>query len=243
MSQGERDSGGNFLSRWSQRKSEAKLPAPDALEIVPADDAQSVLADTSAEPSAGEVDPPFDLSSLPKLEDLTGTTDITQFLRNGVPESLRNAALRRSWALDPAIRNYVSPALDYAFDWNTPGGVPGSSELAAGTDVAKMVLQIMGSTPSAEAVTPDTQAPDLLLQSVAVGAPDDLTALGASQNIAAELPSAAVRLTSIATLPPSTAEQEPAEPVRVSRNDSSGDSSVVAPQHQLRRHGAAKPRL
>ena len=72
--------------------------------------------------------PEFDLSSLPKLEELTAATDITAFLRKGVPEHLRNAALRKSWALDPAIRNYVNPALDYAYDWNTPGGVPGSSE-------------------------------------------------------------------------------------------------------------------
>ena len=66
------------------------------------------------------------------------------FLRKGVPEHLRNAALRKSWALDPAIRNYVNPALDYAYDWNTPGGVPGSSELGAGVDVARLVSEIMG---------------------------------------------------------------------------------------------------
>ena len=57
---------------------------------------------------------------------------------------MRNAALRKSWALDPAIRNYVNPALEYAYDWNTPGGVPGSGELGAGVDVARMVSQIMG---------------------------------------------------------------------------------------------------
>ena len=58
------------------------------------------------------------------------TTDITGFLRKGVPEHLRNAALRKSWALDPAIRNYVNPALDYAYDWNTPGGVPAAASSA-----------------------------------------------------------------------------------------------------------------
>ena len=75
-----------------------------------------------------EAVPEFDLSSLPKLEEMTGATDITGFLKKGVPEHLRNAALQKSWALDPAIRNYVNPALEYAYDWNTPGGVPGSSE-------------------------------------------------------------------------------------------------------------------
>ena len=103
------------------------MPAAEATEAPP-----ELIAE-------GAVKEEFDLSSLPKLEDVTETTDITVFLRKGVPESLRNAALRKSWALDPAIRNYVNPALDYAYDWNTPGGVPGNSELAAGTDIAKMV--------------------------------------------------------------------------------------------------------
>src|SRR5712672_997548 len=122
-----------FLARWSQRKHEAKRdgPAPAAESAVP------------TEPVA-EAEPEFDLSSLPKLEAMTATTDITGFLRKGVPEHLRNAALQKSWALDPAIRNYVNPALDYAYDWNTPGGVPGSSEIGAGMDVARLVSQIMG---------------------------------------------------------------------------------------------------
>jgi hypothetical protein len=127
----------SFLARWSQRKREAKQPDRDA----PVADGD-VPAHPVAEADAG---PEFDLSSLPKLEDMTATTDITAFLRKGVPESLRNAALRKSWTLDPAVRNYVNPALEYAYDWNSPGGVPGSSEIGAGMDVARLVSQIMGS--------------------------------------------------------------------------------------------------
>src|SRR3954453_3936714 len=130
------DDGKSFLSRWSQRKQEAKQP--DRAEPAPDADAPS------APVAEGEAEPEFDLSSLPKLEEITSATDITAFLRKGVPEHLRNAALRKSWALDPAIRNYVNPALDYAYDWNTPGGVPGSSEIGAGMDVARLVSQIMG---------------------------------------------------------------------------------------------------
>ena len=136
MSGQNKDDDKSFLSRWSQRKHEAKQPERDA-PAAEADGAPGPVAASAAEPE-------FDLSSLPKLEDLTETTDITVFLRKGVPESLRNAALRKSWALDPAIRNYVNPALDYAYDWNTPGGVPGSGEIGPGVDVARMVSQIMG---------------------------------------------------------------------------------------------------
>ena len=109
-----------FLARWSQRKQEAKQPEPkpDAPVVEKAESSGSPA------PQGEDVVPEFDLSSLPKLEELTGSTDITAFLRKGVPEHLRNAALRKSWALDPAIRNYVNPALEYAYDWNTPGGVP-----------------------------------------------------------------------------------------------------------------------
>ncbi len=109
-------------------------------------------AETTPEATAGETEPPIDLESLPKLEDLTANTDMTVFFKKGVPDSIRNAALRKSWALDPAIRNYVNPALDYAYDWNTPGGVPGAGELAPGTDIARMVSQIMGEPPPKDPV-------------------------------------------------------------------------------------------
>src|SRR6267142_470629 len=139
----------SFLARWSQRKHEAKQPDHDA-PIANSDAPSGPVAES-------DVEQEVDLSSLPKLEDMTATTDITAFLRKGVPEHLRNAALRKSWALDPAIRNYVNPALEYAYDWNTPGGVPGSSEIGAGVDVARLVSQIMGggeSTHEAAAAEP-----------------------------------------------------------------------------------------
>src|SRR3979490_3354813 len=136
---GDEDKG--FLARWSQRMREAKQPEPEA-PVADAGVASGPVAES-------DVPQPFDLSSLPKLEDVTEGTDITGFLRKGVPEHLRDAALRKSWALDPAIRNYVNPALEYAYDWNTPGGVPGSSEIGAGMDVARLVSQIMGSGESA----------------------------------------------------------------------------------------------
>src|SRR6266852_9878158 len=136
----------SFLARWSQRKHEAKQPDHDT-PIVNSDVPSGPVAES-------DVAQEFDLSSLPKLEDMTATTDITAFLRKGVPEHLRNAALRKSWALDPAIRNYVNPALEYAYDWNSPGGVPGSGEIGAGVDVARLVSQIMGGGESTQEASP-----------------------------------------------------------------------------------------
>src|SRR6478752_7377522 len=144
-----------FLARWSQRKQEAKQP-----ELNPEDPAgESVASAGSPAPQGEDITPEFDLSTLPKLEELTGSTDITAFLRKGVPEHLRNAALQKSWALDPAIRNYVNPALEYAYDWNAPGGVPGGGELGAAVDVARLVSQIMGE-PAAEMLNSDSNSRD-----------------------------------------------------------------------------------
>ena len=116
---GERE---NFLARWAQRKAEiAKAETP----------AQEPSADAAAcEPPAQAE--PFDLSSLPSLEDLTAETDIRPFMNALVPESLRNAALRRVWELDTAIRDYVSPATEYAWNWNEGGDAPGYGPLEVG---------------------------------------------------------------------------------------------------------------
>jgi hypothetical protein len=218
------DNDKGFLSRWSQRKHEAKQPERDA---------PVAEAGVPSEPvAASAAEPEFDLSSLPKLEDLTETTDITAFLRKGVPEHLRNAALRKSWALDPAIRNYVNPALDYAYDWNTPGGVPGSGEIGAGVDIARMVSQIMGGGESlvsaadvgGESATASTQLPEH----------------SAAQNPEPALPTDAVRL-GHETISQKPVNPEKSTPIEAEPARATDESSAVAPQHAVRRHGSAKP--
>jgi hypothetical protein len=220
----------SFLARWSQRKHEAKQPDRDA---------PSTEADVPSGPVAeGDAAREFDLSSLPKLEDLTATTDITAFLRKGVPEHLRNAALRKSWALDPAIRNYVNPALEYAYDWNTPGGVPGSSELGAGMDVARLVSQIMGSGGSggespAAAADPGNEQASFSAQS---------PVHDAMQEAGPDLPTQALRRSN----EPIAEAKEPSNIDDVAgtegeRTASPEQRSSIAPQQAVRRHGSAKP--
>jgi hypothetical protein len=213
-----------FLARWSQRKQEAKQPD----QAAPAADA-GIAASPATETDAPEE---FDLSSLPRLEDLTSTTDITMFLRKGVPEHLRNAALRKSWALDPAIRNYVNPALDYAYDWNTPGGVPGSSELDAGMDVARLVSEIMGTREAA--VEPSGPNAGDLTELASDPAPSGV--------LPPELPDQPLRLSG----KPVSTEQDPSNFAKeaVAETCQKGDSKgpdPAAPQHAVRRHGSAKP--
>ena len=220
-----------FLARWSQRKQEAKEEIKQPEREAPAADAEIAAGPATEAEAEKEAVPEFDLSSLPSLEELTSETDITGFLRKGVPEHLRNAALRKSWALDPAIRNYVNPALEYAYDWNTPGGVPGNSELGAGIDIARMVTQIMG-TGEAPAEPPvDAEVP--------VEITNDPESSGQPKP---DLPDQPLRL---------SGQPEPVEPnpVRADAGASLGPvqeaisvaSDSAAPQQPVRRHGSAKP--
>jgi hypothetical protein len=220
----DRDKG--FLARWSQRKQEAKQPEP----------AQTEPAGETAEssglpaPQGEDVTAEFDLSTLPKLEELTANTDITAFLRKGVPEHLRNAALQKSWALDPAIRNYVNPALEYAYDWNTPGGVPGGGELGAGVDVARLVSQIMGE-PAAETTSSGASSTDQAAHSPLAPSERDLSAKPLE-----ELPVQSLREPETEAV--SNAEGDAGEPAPADQTQPAG---TVAPQQPVRRHGSAKP--
>lgn len=163
-------SGEGFLSRWSRRKRAAEaglddadiraapsaVAAPAAPQNVAAPAAPSpVRAPAAPAPAPVPEEPPFDPATLPPIESLTIESDITAFLRKEVPEALKRAALRKAWALDPAIRDFVGPA-DYAWDYNAPDGVPGFSLDIVG-DVQKMLAQAMGldaPAPPAEAARP-----------------------------------------------------------------------------------------
>ena len=222
----DRDKG--FLARWSQRKQEAKQPEP-----AQADSAAETVESSGSPALQGEdVTPVFDLSSLPTLEELTASTDITAFLRKGVPEHLRNAVLRKSWALDPAIRNYVNPALEYAYDWNTPGGVPGGGELGAGVDVARLVSQIMGEP--AEATSSGASSADEAPHSPVEPSECDLPA-----KPQVDLPMQSLTGERAAEKEVvSKADGDAGEPVPP---DESQSTRPVAPQQPVRRHGTAKP--
>ncbi|MFZ0846049.1 MAG: DUF3306 domain-containing protein, partial [Pseudolabrys sp.] len=73
-------------------------------------------------------------------------TDISAFLKPGVPSGLRNAALRRAWSMDPAIRDFKG-LQENDWNFNDPNGIPGFGELNPGTSVKKMLAQLFGETP------------------------------------------------------------------------------------------------
>lgn len=173
-------SGEGFLGRWSRRKREAlrgvEAPATEAPPPVEA---------------APEAAPPaFDPASLPPLETLTEASDFTAFLRAEVPSVLRQAALRRAWRLDPAIRDFTGPA-DYAWDYNAPDGVPGFAHTLGG-DVKTLLAQAIGALEdlAVPEAAPAEPTPPVALAEAApveapVEAPTQVEAAGAEAEVAA----------------------------------------------------------
>lgn len=134
----------NFLNRWSRRKAAAN-DQPAELGEKPA---PAVAPDTGAHPSesekAGEKmhsdaatppahteksEPEFDLSTLPPIESIEAGTDVTAFLRAGVPTQLTRAALRRAWAADPTIRDFIGLS-ENSWDFTADGAMPGFGPLS-----------------------------------------------------------------------------------------------------------------
>ena len=145
---------GKFLSRWSRRKREA-AEAADATTPPAASEPAVENATARAAPQANlprratraEIDAPtFDLASLPAIESITAETDIRAFLAPGVPPELTRAALRRAWAADPKIRDFVGLA-DYDWDFNTPGSMAGFGPLEMTEELRQVVARIIGRPP------------------------------------------------------------------------------------------------
>lgn len=83
----------NFLSRWSRLKNQSKEapPAEPVAEAPPAPPAEA--APSSATAAAVE--------ELPPIDSLTAQSDFSAFLKDGVPDHLRRAALAKLWTSDP----------------------------------------------------------------------------------------------------------------------------------------------
>src|SRR6266404_3756124 len=125
----------SIMSRWSRRKQESARPVePDGSSSEPkpieAEPDHSNPA-TFATPATGSpASQAFDLASLPPLQSITVGTDIRSFLASSVPVELTNAALRRAWVTDPAIRDFIGIA-ENQWDFNDPTAMPGFGPLTA----------------------------------------------------------------------------------------------------------------
>jgi hypothetical protein len=215
-----------FLARWSRRKRKARATVDAPATIEPAetpDPAPSATAENAA-------DAELDLSSLPPVESITAATDVTAFLRQGIPQDLSRAALRRAWAADPAIRDFVGLA-ENAWDFNDPYAMPGFGPLDCSEEqLGALVDRIVGRARSA-ADSPTTPIPEQkdaspsadsnhepLLES---GAPETVADLSPAEEISSDEP------------PSAPAAVQPEAPQSV-------ESDQTSPRR--RTHGSALPR-
>lgn len=137
----------NFIRRWAR----LKRISDSAHEI----ETVSAKAEvTTTQPEAEEApDQPFDPASLPSLEQIAADTDIGAFLQSGVPAELTRAALRRAWASNPAIRDFIGIA-ENQWDFNDPDGIPGFGALPATGGASAVPPQVSSKLESiAEALT------------------------------------------------------------------------------------------
>ncbi|MES5481865.1 DUF3306 domain-containing protein [Bradyrhizobium sp. INPA03-11B] len=154
----------HFLARWSRRKQEAK---PDHVEPAP-EQVVEAHAPAPADPApAVPALPQPDLSTLPPIESIDAATDITAFLRKGIPQELSRAALRRAWSADPAIRDFVGLA-ENAWDFNDPNAMAGFGPLDYSAEqVGALVRRIVGDVAEAakSLANPQTEAAEAGAQS------------------------------------------------------------------------------
>lgn len=222
-----------FLSRWSKRKragdTEAALTPPLATS------SSALVEGAPVAPPAGEPEREFDLASLPSLDELTGASDISVFLQKGVPEALKNAALRKAWVLDPMIKNHIEP-VECGWDFNDPASMAGFGPLDADTDAAAMLRQIMGEK---EPVVAGTDAAEPVHPAPADSAGVEASMVGTPDQRVEENGAEADNLPHALSLPSGTT----AMPLSVSSDEDEAvqSSAATLPPMRKRRHGGAVP--
>lgn len=158
----------NFIARWSRRKREAaedaeatkSCAAPDAAveSAHPIEDRREGSDVPRARSGASEP-PEFapDLAKLPPIETITAESDITAFLAPGVPPELTRAALRRAWAADPKIRDFIGLS-ENSWDFNAPGAMAGFGSLEMTDELRRQVARMVGRSLANDATERPTQS-------------------------------------------------------------------------------------
>lgn len=113
----------DIFSRWSKRK--RGVAKEEALEAAPEPDVASKSDSTEAETSEREPETEaeeialLEKLGLPSPESLGHGDDFTVFMKAGVPEFLRNRALRVLWRSNPVLAN-LDGLNDYDQDFRSP---------------------------------------------------------------------------------------------------------------------------
>lgn len=148
-----------FLSRWSRRKAEAKeKPVRPAAPAREADTKGAVAARTEGQPDDGGAEErkpdAIDLDALPDIDNMDETSDFSVFMQDGIPDALRNRALRKLWQTDPAF-NVVDGLVEYGEDFTDLTGVAESVKTAYKVGKGMVEDEEAADAEDAEADAPD----------------------------------------------------------------------------------------
>jgi hypothetical protein len=135
----------NFLKRWSKRKLAERERSSDghaANQHSPVEHEASAAEPPQIDGMAKASNETFDLADLPPIDSIAANTDVTAFLRPGVPPDLTRAALRRAWTSDPAIRDFVG-LVENGWDFNNPSAMAGFGAITA-DEVVQLASKIIG---------------------------------------------------------------------------------------------------
>jgi hypothetical protein len=135
----------NFLKRWSKRKLAERDRSKDehaANQQPPVEHDASAAEPPQIDGMVKARDETFGLADLPPIDSIAANTDVTAFLRPGVPPDLTRAALRRAWTSDPAIRDFVG-LVENGWDFNNPSAMAGFGAITA-DEVAQLASKIIG---------------------------------------------------------------------------------------------------
>jgi Protein of unknown function (DUF3306) len=182
----------DFLARWSRRKvatTEQDQPEQDAAPAVElgaearaSEEKKHHAAGTETHEDAAA--PAFDPSTLPPIESIDAGTDVSAFLQSGVPAEMTRAALRRAWAADPAIRDFIGLA-ENSWDFTAPNAIMGFGPLSA-EDASRAMAQLSGKIkevveriaaiepPAANVQTKIPQNEPVVPKQMTIGEQDDL---------------------------------------------------------------------
>ncbi len=136
MEKDKKDLNENFLSRWSKKKSKQK--SEQEISKIESADFNSSQDDEVSKPSTSEVSENDKLNddellkkyNLPNPEKIKKEKSLDVFFKDGVPDRLRQIALRRVWRLNPIIRFADAEINDYHEDFTDAATVIEGMETA-----------------------------------------------------------------------------------------------------------------
>jgi hypothetical protein len=222
-----------FLGRWSRRKQEVQGEVKQQQEVAALPPEQQKLPTAEAETKKEE--PEFDVSTLPPIESIVAGTDIRAFLSKGVPAALTQAALRRAWSADPAIRDYIGLS-ENSWDFNALDGQHGFAPLSPNTDIKGMLSEIFGEVrEGAEKI--EKMAADMAPETPPIEVAESPVRLSDSPLDKMSVSEPSEHAVDTAEEKPDGDKNARSEVAAQTTNEPEGDLSALPP----RRHGSALP--